>query len=146
MSIVAAALVRAINAKLLRRWVVEAGCTGEMTRSAVKALPAPSEACVTLPMPAVIYDRADSRSGLHAREFCGASSGKLVCDVHSGYEAEFECGVRNTTDSRFPVVSGGARLPLRVLDRPAVLGECRRNSAEHEQARATCGLYPFFFC
>jgi transposase len=29
---------------------------------------------------AVIYDFADSRSGLHAREFLGDWSGKLVCD------------------------------------------------------------------
>ena len=71
-------------------------------------------------------------------------SAKLVCDVYSGYEARFECGVRNTTDSHFRVVSDGARLPLRVLDRPA-MGECRPSSAEQGPARATCGFYPFFF-
>jgi hypothetical protein len=42
---------------------------------------------------AVIYDFADSRSGLHAREFLGSWSGKLVCDDYSGYKALFERGV-----------------------------------------------------
>src|ERR1700683_2187306 len=51
MSIAATAMVRGINANLLRRWVVEAERAEEMTRSAVKALPAPSEAFVALPMP-----------------------------------------------------------------------------------------------
>jgi transposase len=44
-------------------------------------------------LPAVVYDFADSRSGLHAREFLGAWSGKLVCDDYSGYKALFERGV-----------------------------------------------------
>lgn len=44
-------------------------------------------------LPAVIYDFADSRSGLHAREFLGPWSGKLVCDDYSGYKALFERGV-----------------------------------------------------
>jgi transposase len=42
---------------------------------------------------AVIYDFADSRSGVHAREFLGNWSGKLVCDDYSGYKALFERGV-----------------------------------------------------
>lgn len=42
---------------------------------------------------AVIYDFADSRSGLHARDFLGHWSGKLVCDDYSGYKALFERGV-----------------------------------------------------
>jgi transposase len=42
---------------------------------------------------AVVYDFADSRSGLHAREFLGSWSGKLVCDDYSGYKALFERGV-----------------------------------------------------
>ena len=42
---------------------------------------------------AVIYDFNDSRSGLHAREFLGAWSGKLVCDDYAGYKALFERGV-----------------------------------------------------
>ena len=42
---------------------------------------------------AVVYDFADSRSGLHAREFLGCWSGKLVCDDYSGYKALFERGV-----------------------------------------------------
>jgi hypothetical protein len=41
----------------------------------------------------VVYDFADSRSGLHAREFLGPWSGKLVCDDYSGYKALFERGV-----------------------------------------------------
>jgi len=41
----------------------------------------------------VVYDFADSRSGLHAREFLGSWSGKLVCDDYSGYKALFERGV-----------------------------------------------------
>ena len=42
---------------------------------------------------AVIYDFADSRSGLHAREFLGSWCGKLVCDDYSGYKALFDRGV-----------------------------------------------------
>jgi transposase len=42
---------------------------------------------------AVVYDFADSRSGLHAREFLGEWSGKLVCDDYSGYKALFERGI-----------------------------------------------------
>jgi len=42
---------------------------------------------------AVIYDFADSRSGLHARDFLGAWRGKLVCDDYSGYKALFERGI-----------------------------------------------------
>jgi transposase len=44
-------------------------------------------------LPSVVYDFADSRSGLHAREFLGSWSGKLVCDDYSGYKALFERGV-----------------------------------------------------
>jgi transposase len=44
-------------------------------------------------LPLVVYDFADSRSGLHAREFLGHWSGKLVCDDYSGYKALFERGV-----------------------------------------------------
>jgi transposase len=42
---------------------------------------------------AVIYDFADSRSGVHAREFLGNWSGKLVCDDYSGYKALCARGV-----------------------------------------------------
>jgi transposase len=42
---------------------------------------------------AVIYEVADSRSGVHAREFLGHWSGKLVCDDCSGYKALFARGV-----------------------------------------------------
>jgi len=41
----------------------------------------------------VVYDFADSRSGLHARAFLSGWSGKLVCDDYSGYKALFERGV-----------------------------------------------------
>jgi transposase len=61
MSIAAAAMARAINANLLRRWVVETERAEEMARSAVKALPAPSEAFVALPMPAKATDKAPIR-------------------------------------------------------------------------------------
>lgn len=44
-------------------------------------------------LPAVVYDFADSRSGLHARAFLGQWAGKLVCDDYSGYKALFERGV-----------------------------------------------------
>ena len=42
---------------------------------------------------AVIYDFADSRKGLNAREFLGDWRGKLVCDDFSGYKALFERGI-----------------------------------------------------
>jgi len=42
---------------------------------------------------AVVYDFADSRAGVHAREFLGRWSGKLVCDDYSGYKALFDRGV-----------------------------------------------------
>jgi len=45
------------------------------------------------PIPAVVYDFADGRSGHHARTFLGPWSGKLVCDDFSGYKALFETGV-----------------------------------------------------
>jgi transposase len=41
----------------------------------------------------VIYDFAESRAGVHAREFLGKWSGKLVCDDYSGYKALFDRGV-----------------------------------------------------
>ena len=41
----------------------------------------------------VIYDFADGRGGVHAREFLGGWQGKLVCDDYSGYKALFERGV-----------------------------------------------------
>lgn len=44
-------------------------------------------------LPAVVYEFAHSRSGLHAREFLGSWSGKLVCDDYSGYKALSERGV-----------------------------------------------------
>jgi transposase len=42
---------------------------------------------------AVVYDFAESRAGVHAREFLGSWSGKLVCDDYSGYKALFDRGV-----------------------------------------------------
>jgi transposase len=49
-SIAAAALERSINANLLRRWVVDAERAEAGTLPAQKALPAPSEAFLALPM------------------------------------------------------------------------------------------------
>jgi hypothetical protein len=45
------------------------------------------------PLQAVIYDFADSRKGLNAREFLADWRGKLVCDDFSGYKALFERGI-----------------------------------------------------
>jgi hypothetical protein len=41
----------------------------------------------------VVYDFADGRGGVHARQFLGNWSGKLVCDDYSGYKALFDRGV-----------------------------------------------------
>jgi transposase len=41
----------------------------------------------------VVYDFAEGRAGVHAREFLGPWSGKLVCDDYSGYKALFDRGV-----------------------------------------------------
>jgi len=41
------------------------------------------------PLPIIVYDFAESRSGQHARTFLGEWSGKLVCDDYSGYKALF---------------------------------------------------------
>lgn len=66
-------------------------------------------------LPLVIYDFADSRSGLHAREFLGTWSGKLVCDDYSGYKALLERGVieigcmahARTDEYMSPVIENG---------------------------------------
>src|SRR5277367_5476451 len=41
----------------------------------------------------VIYDFTEGRGGVHARDFLGSWSGKLVCDDYAGYKALFERGV-----------------------------------------------------
>ena len=41
----------------------------------------------------VIYDFTEGRGGVHAREFLGSWSGKLVCDDYSGYKALFDRGI-----------------------------------------------------
>src|ERR1700744_221371 len=41
----------------------------------------------------VIYDFTEGRGGVHARDFLGNWSGKLVCDDYSGYKALFDRGV-----------------------------------------------------
>ena len=41
----------------------------------------------------VIYDFTEGRGGVHARDFLGTWSGKLVCDDYSGYKALFDRGV-----------------------------------------------------
>ena len=52
----------------------------------------------------VIYDFTEGRGGVHAREFLGSWSGKLVCDDYSGYKALFDRGIidRLTTTRRKP--------------------------------------------
>jgi hypothetical protein len=40
-----------------------------------------------------VYNFAEGRGGVHAREFLGSWSGKLVCDDYSGYKALFEQSV-----------------------------------------------------
>ncbi len=42
---------------------------------------------------AVVYEFADGRAGVHAREFLGSWTGKLVCDDYAGYKALFDRGV-----------------------------------------------------
>jgi transposase len=85
MSIAATAMVRGINANLLRRWVVEAERAEEMTRSAVKALPAPSEAFVALPMPTKTAEKAAIR--IEVRR------GTLTVSVHWPSSAMHECAI-----------------------------------------------------
>jgi transposase len=41
----------------------------------------------------VIYDFTEGRGGVHARDFLGSWSGKLVCDDYAGYKALFGRGV-----------------------------------------------------
>ena len=45
------------------------------------------------PIKAVVYDCAESRAGLHARDFLGDWRGTLVCDDYSGYKALIAQGV-----------------------------------------------------
>jgi transposase len=45
------------------------------------------------PLPAVVYDFADSRAGGHPKRFLEGWSGKLVCDDYSGYKGLFVAGV-----------------------------------------------------
>jgi len=45
------------------------------------------------PQQMVLYDFAETRGGVHAREFLGTWSGKLVCDDYAGYKALFERGI-----------------------------------------------------
>jgi transposase len=45
------------------------------------------------PLPLVMYDFAEGRSGHRARKFLGSWSGKLICDDFSGYKAVFRGGV-----------------------------------------------------
>lgn len=41
----------------------------------------------------VIYDFTYTRGGVHARQFLGEWSGKLVCDDYAGYKALFDRGI-----------------------------------------------------
>jgi transposase-like protein len=85
MSIAAAAMVRSVNANLLRRWVIEAERAEELRRSAVKALPAPSEAFVALPMPTKTVEKAAIR--IEVRR------GTLTVSVHWPSSAMHECAI-----------------------------------------------------
>jgi transposase len=85
MSIAAAAMARTVNANLLRRWVVEAERAEEMTRSAFKALPAPSDAFVALPMPAKTVEKTAIR--IEVRR------GTLTVSVHWPSSAMHECAI-----------------------------------------------------
>jgi transposase-like protein len=55
-SIAAAAMERSINANLLRRWVVDTERAEAVTVSAPKALPAPAESFIALPIAATSAD------------------------------------------------------------------------------------------
>jgi transposase len=85
MSIAATAMARGINANLLRRWVVEAERAEEMTSSAVKALPAPSDTFVALPMPTKTVEKTAIR--IEVRR------GTLTVSVHWPSSAMHECAI-----------------------------------------------------
>jgi transposase len=51
----------------------------------------------------VIYDFTEGRGGVHARDFLGSWSGKLVCDDYSGYKALFDRGVIEAGCGLYPV-------------------------------------------
>ncbi len=85
MSIAAAALARAINANLLRRWVVEAERAEETAKPGIKVLPAPTESFVALPMPAKSTDRTPIRIELRR--------GSLTVSVQWPSSAMHECAL-----------------------------------------------------
>ena len=84
-SIAAAALERSINANLLRRWVVEAERAEAGTSSAPKALPAPSEAFMALPVQPSAADNTPIRVEVRR--------GALTVSVQWPRSAMYECGI-----------------------------------------------------
>ena len=84
-SIAAAALERSINANLLRRWVVEAERAGAGMSSAPKALPAPSEAFIALPVQPSAADNTPIRVEVRR--------GSLTVNVQWPRSALHECGI-----------------------------------------------------
>jgi transposase len=96
-------LVEALRTELLRHGVLHADETpvamlkpgaGKTHRAYLRSY------CTTSynEMRAVVFDFADSRAGLHARDFLGlpgkdAWQGKLLCDDFSGYKACIRMGV-----------------------------------------------------
>jgi len=84
-SIAAAALERSINANLLRRWVVEAERAEGGRSSTVKALSAPSEAFIALPLQPAPADNTPIRVEVRR--------GALTVSVQWPRSAMHECGV-----------------------------------------------------
>jgi len=84
-SIAAAALERSINANLLRRWVVEAERAEGGRSSAAKALSAPSEAFIALPLQPAPADNTPIRVEVRR--------GALTVSVQWPRSAMHECGV-----------------------------------------------------
>ena len=84
-SIAAAALERSINANLLRRWMVEAERAEGGRTSAPKALPAPSDTFIALPLQAAPADNTPIRVEVRR--------GALMVSVQWPRSAMHECGV-----------------------------------------------------
>ena len=84
-SIAAVALERAINANLLRRWVVEAERAEGGRSSAPKALPAPSEAFIALAVQPTPAENTPIRVEVRR--------GSLTVSVQWPRSAMHECGI-----------------------------------------------------
>jgi transposase len=84
-SIAAAAMERSINANLLRRWIIEAERAEASMVSVPKALPAPAESFVALPIPARSADTTPIR--IEVRH------GALTVTVQWPSSAMHECSI-----------------------------------------------------